>query len=52
MQRVERPVHLSRLQVGDIAPNVTLTKTTGECVTLADLLRRGRILLVFLRHFG
>jgi len=31
---------------------VTLTTTTGECVTLTDLLRQGRILLVFLRHFG
>lgn len=41
-----------RVQVGDVAPNITLTKTGGECVTLAELLRQGRILLVFLRHFG
>lgn len=41
-----------RLQVGDVAPNITLTRTNGECVTLADLLRQRRVLLVFLRHFG
>lgn len=41
-----------RLQVGDVAPDITLTKTTGERITLAELLRRGRVLLVFLRHFG
>lgn len=48
----ERSTVGPRLHVGDIAPNITLTKTTGECVTLAELLRHGRILLVFLRHFG
>lgn len=48
----ERSAVGPRLQVGDLAPNIMLTKTTGECVTLADLLRQGRILLVFLRHFG
>lgn len=41
-----------RLQVGDVAPNISLTKTSGECVTLAELLQQGRMLLVFLRHFG
>ncbi|BCX02445.1 MAG: hypothetical protein KatS3mg053_0383 [Candidatus Roseilinea sp.] len=48
----ERSVIGPRLQVGDLAPNITLTRTSGECVTLADLLRQGRVLLVFLRHFG
>ncbi|WP_169237749.1 hypothetical protein [Candidatus Roseilinea sp. NK_OTU-006] len=48
----ERPAISPRLQVGAVAPNITLTKTTGERVTLAELLRQGRVLLVFLRHFG
>ncbi|MFC1463912.1 MAG: hypothetical protein ACFLMY_03590 [Candidatus Brachytrichaceae bacterium NZ_4S206] len=48
----ERSTVGPQLQVGDIAPNITLTKTTGECITLAELLRQGRVLLVFLRHFG
>lgn len=40
------------MQVGDLAPNVTLTRTTGECVTLAELFQQRRTVLVFLRHFG
>jgi AhpC/TSA family. len=49
MSETERP---PRLHVGDLAPNITLARTTGEKVTLSDLLRQGPILLVFLRHFG
>jgi peroxiredoxin len=49
MPEIERPC---RLQVGDPAPNITLARTTGEKVTLSDLLCQGPILLVFLRHFG
>jgi AhpC/TSA family. len=49
MSETERP---ARLHIGDLAPNITLARTTGEKVTLSDLLRRGTILLVFLRHFG
>ena len=49
MSETERP---SRLHIGDLAPNIILARTTGEKVTLSDLLRRGPILLVFLRHFG
>ncbi len=41
-----------RLQVGDLAPDITLTRTIGEWTTLSDLLRDGRVVLVFLRHFG
>jgi len=42
----------SRLQVGDLAPNAQLIRTTGECITLAELFRHKRTVLVFLRHFG
>jgi len=49
MPEIERP---RRLQIGDLAPNITLARTSGETVTLSDLLRQGPILLVFLRHFG
>jgi len=49
MPEIERPC---RLQTGDLAPNITLAQTSGEKITLGDLLRQGPILLVFLRHFG
>ena len=49
MLETKRP---RRLQVGDPAPNITLARTTGEKVTLSDLLCQGPVLLVFLRHFG
>jgi len=29
-----------------------LMRTTGECVTLAELFKHKRTVLVFLRHFG
>jgi hypothetical protein len=41
-----------RLAVGDLAPNAQLTRTTNECVTLAELFKQKRTVLVFLRHFG
>jgi peroxiredoxin len=41
-----------KLQVGDLAPNAELRRTSGECVTLAELFRQRPAVLVFLRHFG
>jgi peroxiredoxin len=38
--------------VGDLAPNAQLSRTSGECVTLAELFKHKRTVLVFLRHFG
>lgn len=52
MQNREQSTDSTQLRVGDLAPNVTLAKTTGECVTLAELFGQRRTLLVFLRHFG
>jgi peroxiredoxin len=49
MPEIERPC---RLQAGDPAPNIILARTSGEAITLSDLLRQGPTLLVFLRHFG
>ncbi len=52
MRTGERSSVGPRLQVGDLAPDITLTRTIGEWTTLSDLLRDGRVVLVFLRHFG
>lgn len=52
MPMSEQPTVSPRLQAGDVAPDIALTKTTGERTTLTELLRQGRVLLVFLRHFG
>lgn len=41
-----------RLAVGDLAPNAQLMLATGQCVTLAELFKQKRTVLVFLRHFG
>jgi peroxiredoxin len=41
-----------KLQVGDLAPNSELRRTSGACVTLAELFRAQPTVLVFLRHFG
>jgi peroxiredoxin len=42
----------NRLAVGDAAPDVEVLDTSGRSVSLADLWRRGPIVLTFLRHFG
>ncbi len=41
------------LTIGHAAPEVYLTTTTGESVSMAETWRRGQhTLLVFLRHLG
>lgn len=47
-----RPDPRNRLAVGDAAPEVEVLDTSGRSVSLADLWRRGPIVLTFLRHFG
>lgn len=42
----------SRLAVGDAAPDVEVLNASGRSVSLADLWRRGPLVLTFLRHFG
>ena len=39
--------------VGDKAPDFTLNTADGEPITLSEVLRDGRpVLLIFLRHLG
>jgi peroxiredoxin len=53
VSNLDNPSSISRrLAVGDLAPNMQLMRTTGECVTLAELFKHKRTVLVFLRHFG
>lgn len=43
---------MARLQVGDLAPDMTLVDSQGQEVTLSSHWKQGAVLLVFLRHFG
>jgi peroxiredoxin len=43
---------MARLQVGDLAPDITLVDGKGQEVSLASHWKRSAVLLVFLRHFG
>ena len=38
-----------KLNVGDTAPPFTLTNATGDLVSLAEMLKRGKVILVFYR---
>jgi peroxiredoxin len=41
------------VQIGDLAPDVSLKTTNGQIVSLAETWRSGRhALLIFLRHLG
>jgi peroxiredoxin len=42
----------SRLGVGDVAPDITVLDASGQSVSLAEVWRRGPLVLTFLRHFG
>jgi len=43
----------ARLEMGETAPDFVLPTAEGEPISLGDVLRRGRnVLLVFLRHLG
>jgi len=41
-----------RLQVGALAPDITLIDAEAEAVKLAGLWEKGPTVLTFLRHFG
>lgn len=41
-----------RLKVGDVAPDVTLTRSDDSQVALSTLWPDGPVFLSFLRHFG
>ena len=41
-----------RLEIGDPAPDITLSDVHGAPVQLADFWSGGPTLLTFLRHFG
>lgn len=41
-----------RLQIGDSAPNITLSDIQGNPVQIADYWADGPTLVTFLRHFG
>ncbi len=41
-----------RLDVGDLAPDVTVQTTSGASVNLSTLWQEGPVVLAFLRHFG
>jgi peroxiredoxin len=43
---------MTRLKVGDHAPDMALLNGSGQEVTLAEHWQHGAVLLVFLRHFG
>ncbi len=43
---------MASLQVGDLAPDITLLNGRGQTVSLASYWKQGTVLLVFLRHFG
>jgi peroxiredoxin len=45
-------VHSRTATVGHPAPDFTLTDQQGSAFHLADALRRGPVVLVFLRGFG
>lgn len=40
------------LKVGDAAPDATVYDELGNAVELSSFWRNGRVLLVFIRHFG
>lgn len=42
----------ARLKLGDAAPELTVLDASGHSVSLAEVWRRGPIVLTFLRHFG
>jgi len=41
-----------RLDVGDLAPDVTVRTTNGASVNLSTLWQEGPVVFAFLRHFG
>lgn len=43
---------LKRLEMGDLAPDVTVRATTGARLDLSSLWHEGPVVLAFLRHFG
>lgn len=43
---------MSRLQVSDAAPDVTLPDQRGELVRLSGVWAKRPLVLLFLRHFG
>jgi len=47
-----KPEVRGRIAVGDAAPDVEVLDASGRNVSLADVWRRGPIVLTFLRHFG
>ncbi len=43
---------MTQWQIGDVAPDATLTTVTGESVALSTLWQGRGLVITFLRHFG
>ena len=49
---IPKETRMSRLQIGDIAPDVTLPDQSGKQIRLSDRWIERPLVLEFLRHFG
>jgi peroxiredoxin len=49
---IPKETRMSRLQIGDPAPDVTLPDHSGQRITLSEHWARRPVILLFLRHFG